>query len=61
VLDVYRPEVIVTQCGADSLYGDPIDSQNPFNLTLNGYCKCIKSIVDTKIPTIFLGGGMLFF
>lgn len=49
--------MIVTQCGADALHGDPIDAQNPFNITVDGYCKCIKSIVDTNIPTIFLGGG----
>jgi histone deacetylase 8 len=57
IINVYRPEVIVTQCGADGLYGDPIDSQDPFNLTVDGFCKCVKLIIDTKIPTIFLGGG----
>lgn len=57
VIEVYRPEVIVAQCGADSLYGDPIDQKNPFNLTIDGYCKCVKNIIDTNIPTIFLGGG----
>lgn len=49
--------MIVTQCGGDSLYGDPIDDKSPFNLTINGYCECIKLIIDKKIPTIFLGGG----
>lgn len=45
------------QCGADSLNGDPIDSNSPFNLTLEGYLKCIKLVVDKNVPTIFLGGG----
>lgn len=49
--------MIVAQCGGDSLYGDPIDDKSPFNLTINGYCECIKLIIGKKIPTIFLGGG----
>jgi histone deacetylase 8 len=53
----YRPEVIVMQCGADSLYNDPIDLNSPFNLTINGYCKCVQLVIDKNIPTIFLGGG----
>lgn len=53
----YRPEVIVMQCGADSLYGDPIDSNSAFNLTLDGYLRCVKLVVDKNVPTIFLGGG----
>lgn len=57
ILDKFKPEVIVTQCGGDSLYGDPIDFNSPFNLTINGYCECVKLIIDKKIPTIFLGGG----
>jgi histone deacetylase 1/2 len=57
VIEVYRPEVIVSQCGADSLYGDPIEPCGPFNLTVQGYCECIKEILKTRIPTMFLGGG----
>lgn len=57
IIQVYAPEVIVSQCGADSLYADPIDPQNPFNLTLNGYLNCIKLIKASQIPTVFLGGG----
>ncbi|CAF0915018.1 unnamed protein product [Brachionus calyciflorus] len=56
-IEVYQPEVMVVQCGADSLIGDPIDSLNPFNLTLEGYSNCVRQILSTKIPTIFLGGG----
>jgi len=53
--------VIVCQCGADSLYGDPIDLQNPFNLTIEGYISCIKQILETRLPAIFLGGGCFSF
>lgn len=56
-ISVYQPEVIVVQCGADSLTGDPIDLADPFNLTLDGYTKCIQSIMNTQLPTVFLGGG----
>lgn len=45
------------QCGADSLYGDPIDLNSPFNLTVDGYCKCIQLVIDKNVPAIFLGGG----
>lgn len=47
------------QCGADSLYGDTCDTQNPFNLTTYSYGKCIKMLIDLDIPTIFLGGGKI--
>lgn len=57
IVERYRPEVIVAQCGGDSLYGDPIDLKNQFNLSTNGYCDCVRLIVDKDIPTIFLGGG----
>ena len=48
--------MIVTQCGADSLFGDPIDYSS-FNLTVSGICRCIKTIRESKLPNIFLGGG----
>jgi acetoin utilization deacetylase AcuC-like enzyme len=57
ILNAYKPEVLVVQCGADSLFNDPIDRKNPFNLTINGYLNCINEIIETKIPAIFLGGG----
>lgn len=33
VMEHFQPEVIVLQCGADSLYGDQL---GPFNLTIDG-------------------------
>ncbi len=35
VMEMYRPSVIVLQCGADSLAGDRLGC---FNLTLRGVC-----------------------
>lgn len=57
IIERFRPEVIVTQCGADCLYGDPIDLKNQFNVTTNGFLECIKLIIAKQIPTVFLGGG----
>nr|QDG00780.1 histone deacetylase 8-like protein-2 [Brachionus koreanus] len=57
VLSVYKPEVIVVQCGADSLTGDPIDISDPLNLTLESYTKCIELVINCRLPAIFLGGG----
>ena len=54
----FNPEVIVCQCGGDSLFGDTCDSQNPFNLTVYGYGKCIKNLLELNLPTVFLGGGL---
>lgn len=48
---------MVIQCGADSLYGDPSAFKSPFNLSSQAYCDCIQFLLDTKIPSIFLGGG----
>jgi acetoin utilization deacetylase AcuC-like enzyme len=49
--------VIVVQCGADSLFGDPIDLKNQFNVSTSGYCDCIGLVIEKAIPAIFLGGG----
>ena len=38
VLEVYRPNVVVLQCGADSLSGDRLGC---FNLSLRGVCVCV--------------------
>lgn len=45
------------QCGADALYGDPIDTEAPFNLTLDGYLACVRLVMSAQLPTLFLGGG----
>ena len=61
IIENYKPEVIVVQCGGDALHGDPIDLKNQFNLTTTGYCECVKLIINKNIPSIFLGGGMNYF
>lgn len=50
----YNSEVIICQCGADGLIGDPMNS---FNLTIDGYYKCVQHIISFNKPLILLGGG----
>ncbi|XP_070568100.1 histone deacetylase 8-like [Ptychodera flava] len=52
--EFYKPEVIVFQCGVDTLSGDPMCS---FNLTPHGIGKCLKTVLDWKLPTLIVGGG----
>ena len=57
VRDRFAPEAIVVQCGADSLHGDPMQS---FNLTVQGLGNCVSFILDWRLPTLLLGGGITF-
>lgn len=50
----YRSQVIICQCGADGLIGDPMNS---FNLTIKGYSQCVEHLISWNIPLILLGGG----
>ena len=52
MLEVYRPSVIVLQCGADSLAGDRLGC---FNLSLKGKPTTINitECLDVKCNTLF--------
>ncbi|OUC49559.1 histone deacetylase family protein [Trichinella nativa] len=54
VLQKYQPNVIVMQCGTDSLAGDRLGR---LNLTLKGHSNCVKYVISKNIPLILLGGG----
>lgn len=54
VNEIYRPNVIVLQCGADSLAGDRLGD---FNLTTRGHGNCVKLIRSFNVPMMMLGGG----
>jgi len=54
VMEVFRPEAIVFQSGADSLSGDRLGC---FNLSIRGHAECLKYMRTFHIPMIVLGGG----
>ncbi len=54
VMENYRPEAIVLQCGADSLNGDKLGS---FNLSSAGHANCVSFVKSFNVPTLVLGGG----
>lgn len=54
VIEVYRPDVIVLQSGADGLSGDKLGC---FNLSHLGHSRCIKFVQSFNIPLVLLGGG----
>ncbi|CAH8267859.1 unnamed protein product [Arabidopsis lyrata] len=51
-MQVYQPEVVVLQCGADSLAGD-----FTFNLKVKGHGACLEYIRSFNVPLMVLGGG----
>lgn len=54
VMEMYRPSVIVLQCGADSLGLDRIGC---FNLSIKGHAACVEYMRSFNIPLMVLGGG----
>jgi histone deacetylase 1/2 len=54
IMEWYRPNVVVIQCGADSLAGDRLGC---FNLTLKGHAMCVEFVKGYNIPMLVLGGG----
>ncbi len=54
IIDKFRPEAIVMQCGSDSLSGDRLGC---FNLSIKGHGNCVKYIRSLNLPLILLGGG----
>ncbi|KAF0440741.1 histone deacetylase [Gigaspora margarita] len=53
-IEWYQPEVIVLQCGADSLSGDRLGC---FNLSSKGHAHCVRFVKKFNIPMLVLGGG----
>ncbi|XP_010319010.1 histone deacetylase 6-like [Solanum lycopersicum] len=54
VMEVYQPEAVVVQCGADSLAGDRL---GVFNLSVKGHADCIRFLRSFNVPLMMLGGG----
>ena len=51
---MFRPQVVVLQCGADSLNCDRLGR---FNLSLKGHAECVRFVKSFGLPTLVLGGG----
>uniref|UniRef100_W8CB34 Histone deacetylase n=1 Tax=Ceratitis capitata TaxID=7213 RepID=W8CB34_CERCA len=54
ILACYKPEACVVQCGADVIVGDPLGGTN---LTPADLLDCFDFILQSKLPTVLLGGG----
>ncbi|TID19368.1 histone deacetylase RPD3 [Venturia nashicola] len=54
VMEYYKPDAIVLQCGGDSLSGDRLGC---FNLSMKGHANCVKFVKSYGKPTLVLGGG----
>ncbi|MCJ1235070.1 histone deacetylase [Varicellaria rhodocarpa] len=54
VMEHYRPEAVVLQCGGDSLSGDRLGC---FNLSMSGHANCVNFVKTFNLPTLVLGGG----
>ena len=54
VMASYRPDVVVVQCGADSLAKDKLGA---LNLSIKGHAACLSYMKRFNTPMIVLGGG----
>ncbi|KAF2812878.1 uncharacterized protein BDZ99DRAFT_507084 [Mytilinidion resinicola] len=54
IMDYYRPDAVVLQCGGDSLSGDRLGC---FNLSMKGHANCVKFVKSFNLPVLVLGGG----
>ncbi|KAI9088743.1 histone deacetylase Rpd3 [Phlyctochytrium arcticum] len=54
VMSWYRPEIVVLQCGADSLAGDRLGC---FNLSMKGHSMAVEFMKTFNVPILMLGGG----
>ena len=58
VMEVYQPDAVVLQCGADSLSGDRLGC---FNLSVKGHADCLRFLRSFNVPLMVLvGEGILF-
>ncbi len=53
-LEAFRPDVLVTQLGVDTMKSDPITH---LELTTNGFEEMVRTFKETGIPWVALGGG----
>jgi histone deacetylase 1/2 len=54
LMDVFKPDAVVMQCGADSLAGDRLAG---LGLSVRGHAKCVSIVKGYCLPLLLLGGG----
>jgi histone deacetylase 1/2 len=54
VVAAYDPEAVVLQCGADTIYGDPVGG---LHISTRAFADCARMALDLRLPTVMLGGG----
>jgi acetoin utilization protein AcuC len=54
LIDRFKPDVIVSQLGADSFLSDPLSH---LNYTTHGFCEVVRKIKELSTRWIALGGG----
>jgi hypothetical protein len=54
IMEVYRPDAVVLQSGADSLTGDRLGC---FNLSMRGHALPLRFLKKYNVPILLLGGG----
>lgn len=54
LIAAFKPDVIVTQLGADNMATDPLTH---LNLTTVGFCRMVEKMRSFRIPWVALGGG----
>ncbi|XP_058733940.1 histone deacetylase 19-like [Vicia villosa] len=57
VMKIFKPGVVVLQCGADSLSGDKLGC---FNLSIKVHAECVKYMRSFNVPLMLLGGSEWF-
>lgn len=50
----FKPDILITQLGVDTLYDDPLAH---LNFSIYGFAKAVKKIKSLGIPWVALGGG----
>jgi len=54
LIQKFRPDIVVSQLGVDSLHSDPLAH---LNYTNNGFCEVVRKMKDISPKWVALGGG----
>ncbi|XP_037819946.1 histone deacetylase 8-like [Lucilia sericata] len=54
IFNLYQPNVVIVQCGADVIVGDPLGGTN---LIPEDLIECMQYILSYELPSLILGGG----